>query len=53
MKTLGVMSGIIGANNEFGLYFNNPDADMQGNITLCVDLSQFLYNWASNSWVLI
>ncbi|KAM3424132.1 hypothetical protein BST61_g11322 [Cercospora zeina] len=29
----GVMAGIIGADNPFGGYFNNPDADMQGNIT--------------------
>lgn len=29
----GVMAGIIGADNRFGRDFNNPDADMQGNIT--------------------
>ncbi|KAF4548185.1 Sugar (and other) transporter-like protein 39 [Elsinoe fawcettii] len=29
----GVMAGIIGADNAFGRQFNNPDADMQGNIT--------------------
>ncbi|KAI8166599.1 Sugar transporter STL1 [Colletotrichum sp. SAR 10_70] len=30
---LGVMSGIIGAENRFARDFNNPDPDMQGNIT--------------------
>ncbi|KAM5354023.1 hypothetical protein ACJ41O_000673 [Fusarium nematophilum] len=29
----GVMAGIIGADNRFGRDFNNPDPDMQGNIT--------------------
>ncbi|KAF4465013.1 Sugar transporter [Fusarium albosuccineum] len=29
----GVMAGIIGADNRFGRDFNEPDADMQGNIT--------------------
>ncbi|KAF4843487.1 Sugar transporter STL1 [Colletotrichum siamense] len=29
----GVMSGIIGAENRFARDFNNPDPDMQGNIT--------------------
>lgn len=32
------MSGIIGANNKFGQDFNNPDADMQGNITALYDI---------------
>lgn len=32
------MAGIIGANNQFGHYFNNPDADMQGNITALYDI---------------
>jgi MFS family permease len=32
------MSGIIGANNKFGQEFNNPDADMQGNITALYDI---------------
>lgn len=32
------MGGIIGANNPFGRYFNNPDADMQGNITALYDI---------------
>lgn len=26
----GVMSGLIGANNEFGKQFGHPDATMQG-----------------------
>ncbi|KAF7193694.1 Sugar transporter STL1 [Pseudocercospora fuligena] len=34
----GVMGGIIGADNPFGRYFNNPDADMQGNITALYDI---------------
>jgi MFS family permease len=34
----GVMSGIIGANNRFGRDFNNPDANMQGNITALYDI---------------
>ncbi|KAJ4985756.1 sugar transporter [Stagonosporopsis vannaccii] len=34
----GVMGGIIGADNPFGTYFNNPDADMQGNITALYDI---------------
>lgn len=34
----GVMAGIIGADNPFGEYFNNPDADMQGNITALYDI---------------
>lgn len=29
----GVMSGLIGADNQFGRDFNNPDANMQGIIT--------------------
>ena len=32
------MGGIIGADNPFGRYFNNPDADMQGNITALYDI---------------
>ena len=32
------MGGIIGADNPFGSYFNNPDADMQGNITALYDI---------------
>ncbi|KIX02623.1 uncharacterized protein Z518_08565 [Rhinocladiella mackenziei CBS 650.93] len=34
----GVMGGIIGANNKFGVDFNHPDADMQGNITALYDI---------------
>ncbi|KAH6885183.1 general substrate transporter [Thelonectria olida] len=34
----GVMSGIIGADNRFGRDFDNPDADMQGNITALYDI---------------
>ena len=34
----GVMAGIIGADNRFGRDFNNPDADMQGNITALYDI---------------
>ncbi|KAJ0420357.1 general substrate transporter [Aspergillus carlsbadensis] len=34
----GVMAGIIGAENRFGRDFNNPDADMQGNITALYDI---------------
>jgi len=30
----GVMSGLVGANNEFGKQFNHPDANMQGICTL-------------------
>ncbi|CAG9991117.1 unnamed protein product [Clonostachys byssicola] len=33
----GVMSGIIGADNAFGRYFNSPDANAQGNITALFD----------------
>lgn len=36
--SIGVMSGIIGANNRFGQDFNYPDADMQGNITALYDI---------------
>lgn len=32
------MSGIIGADNEFGRQFNNPDANMQGIITSIYDI---------------
>jgi len=32
------MSGIIGADNAFARDFNNPDADMQGNITALYDI---------------
>jgi sugar porter (SP) family MFS transporter len=32
------MSGLIGAQNNFGSYFNNPDAEMQGNITALYDI---------------
>ncbi|BCS23438.1 sugar porter family MFS transporter [Aspergillus puulaauensis] len=32
------MAGIIGADNRFGRDFNNPDADMQGNITALYDI---------------
>ncbi|KAL2833959.1 general substrate transporter [Aspergillus pseudoustus] len=34
----GVMAGIIGAENRFGRDFNNPDAEMQGNITALYDI---------------
>ncbi|PSN67065.1 general substrate transporter [Corynespora cassiicola Philippines] len=34
----GVMAGIIGADNRFGRDFNNPDAEMQGNITALYDI---------------
>ncbi|KAL4975988.1 hypothetical protein BDW66DRAFT_160080 [Aspergillus desertorum] len=34
----GVMSGLVGADNRFGRDFNNPDADMQGNITALYDI---------------
>ncbi|KIW81276.1 hypothetical protein Z517_04301 [Fonsecaea pedrosoi CBS 271.37] len=34
----GVMGGIIGADNKFGVDFNHPDADMQGNITALYDI---------------
>ncbi|KAF2624979.1 general substrate transporter [Macroventuria anomochaeta] len=34
----GVMGGIVGADNPFGRHFNNPDADMQGNITALYDI---------------
>jgi sugar porter (SP) family MFS transporter len=32
------MSGLIGAKNNFGAYFNNPDAEMEGNITALYDI---------------
>lgn len=32
------MSGLIGADNNFGRFFNNPNADMQGNITALYDI---------------
>lgn len=32
------MSGIVGAENNFGRYFNNPDAEMTGNITALYDI---------------
>lgn len=35
---LGVMAGIIGADNRFGRDFNSPDPDMQGNITALYDI---------------
>ncbi|KAF2789735.1 general substrate transporter [Melanomma pulvis-pyrius CBS 109.77] len=34
----GVMAGIIGADNRFGRDFNNPDPEMQGNITALYDI---------------
>lgn len=34
----GVMSGLVGADNRFGRDFNNPDANMQGNITALYDI---------------
>ncbi|KAI1075786.1 general substrate transporter [Whalleya microplaca] len=34
----GVMSGIIGADNRFGRDFDNPDPEMQGNITALYDI---------------
>ncbi|KAL3458228.1 general substrate transporter [Aspergillus heterothallicus] len=34
----GVMSGIIGADNAFGRYFDNPGPDAQGNITALFDI---------------
>ncbi|KAB2579365.1 Sugar transporter STL1 [Lasiodiplodia theobromae] len=34
----GVMSGIIGAENQFGNDFNNPDANMQGLIVSIYDI---------------
>ncbi|KAM6509636.1 hypothetical protein FALCPG4_017285 [Fusarium falciforme] len=34
----GVMAGLIGVDNRFGRDFNNPDADMQGNITALYDI---------------
>lgn len=33
LTLLGVMAGIIGADNRFGRDFDNPDSNMQGNIT--------------------
>ena len=35
---IGVMSGIVGADNRFARDFNNPDAAMQGNITGLYDI---------------
>jgi MFS family permease len=32
------MAGIIGADNPFGRFFDNPDPDMQGNITALYDI---------------
>lgn len=32
------MAGIIGADNPFGRFFNNPDPEMQGNITALYDI---------------
>lgn len=32
------MSGIIGANNQFGKDFNHPDANLQGIITSIYDV---------------
>jgi MFS family permease len=34
----GVMSGLIGANNQFGRTFNNPDSTMQGLLTSIYDI---------------
>ncbi|KAJ5273766.1 hypothetical protein N7478_008891 [Penicillium angulare] len=34
----GVMSGLIGANNQFGQQFGNPDANMQGILTSIYDI---------------
>ncbi|KAF2099674.1 general substrate transporter [Rhizodiscina lignyota] len=34
----GVMAGIIGTDNAFGKQFNNPDADLQGDITGLYDI---------------
>ncbi|KAK9319983.1 general substrate transporter [Lipomyces orientalis] len=34
----GVMGGLVGANNKFGIDFNHPDANMQGNITALYDI---------------
>ncbi|KAJ6112032.1 Major facilitator superfamily domain general substrate transporter [Penicillium sp. IBT 18751x] len=34
----GVMSGLVGANNEFGKQFNHPDATMQGILTSIYDI---------------
>ncbi|KAJ5434910.1 Major facilitator superfamily domain general substrate transporter [Penicillium cf. griseofulvum] len=34
----GVMSGLIGANNQFGQTFNNPDSTMQGLLTSIYDI---------------
>lgn len=36
------MSGIIGAQNNFGAYFHNPDAAMQGNITGLYDIGSVI-----------
>lgn len=38
MSIIGVMAGIIGADNRFARDFNNPEADMQGNITGLYDI---------------
>ena len=38
MGFVGVMSGIVGADNRFARDFNNPDAAMQGNITGLYDI---------------
>ncbi|OQD82797.1 hypothetical protein PENANT_c019G03980 [Penicillium antarcticum] len=34
----GVMSGLVGADNQFGMTFNNPDSTMQGLLTSIYDI---------------
>jgi len=49
----GVMSGIIGADNQFGRDFNSPDANMQGLIVSIYDVGDLLPGLDSiKSWML-
>jgi MFS family permease len=40
----GVMSGLIGAGNQFGREFHRPDTKLQGLIVSIYDVRQFLAN---------
>lgn len=47
------MSGIIGADNQFGRDFNSPDANMQGLIVSIYDVGDLLPGLDSiKSWML-
>lgn len=45
------MSGIIGADNAFGRYFNSPDTNSQGNITALFDVRTYFSSCSDQLWL--